>query len=159
MLAAIGVFLTIFITDSFFNNLKKIFNLFLEPLTFSSIFYFLLVIGAVGLFLLGVFNLIIVLVPNLSNDSSKYSTNISPINSIYYFEGISNSAHSEFENKVLTINQEEVIKDLIHQVYLNAKIATKKYHLYKYGVFSSTVGIAFLFVLYIVGLTLLKFGG
>lgn len=159
MLAAIGVLLTIFLTDSFFVNLKSIFQLSLESVSFGTIFYFILATCAVICFLLGILDLIRVLVPSLSTDSKKYSTTISPVNSIYYFEGISDSSNSDFEDKIFTMQEEEDFKDLINQVYINAKIATQKYHLYKNGVLKSTLGVAVLFSLYVIGLIVLNSGG
>ncbi len=79
--------------------------------------------------------------------------------SLYFFEAIAKSTFPEYKEKVAKRIEEDDINDIMSQIFINAKICTIKYSLYKKGIKFSFLGIAGILILYVIGIILLKSGG
>lgn len=157
VLAAIGIFLTIFASDNSINMLNLVFSEALQNLNFSNILFLLFFMLSLCIFVYGTYSLIRVLVPRLSNEVQAYGGTYS--DSLYFFEAISKNTFSEFKEKISKRIERDEINDIMSQIYINAKISTEKYRLYNKGIKFSFLGITGILILYVIGIVLLKSGG
>ncbi|MGE7219329.1 Pycsar system effector family protein [Priestia koreensis] len=105
----------------------------------------------------GAYCLVRVLVPRLKNDVLNHQgTNQS---SLYFFETVSSRTFSEFKDDVHTTSEDNEINDILSQIYINSHICTVKYRYYSRGIKFSFVGMAFILILFGIGVGLLKLGG
>lgn len=148
LLGLIGVFLTMLFSDSsFFKKIFAILNNALSKITFSDILYLIFIILSIILFLLGVFKLFKVLVPTL-----KIKIN-SKRNSILYFGSISEHQNcKDFKLSVLEIEEEDLIDDILNQIYINSTICKNKFDNFTFGFKYSIFGMILFCVLFIIGL-------
>lgn len=157
VLAVIGLFLTVFTSDHSIKLLNKIFPLVIANLNYSTVIYLLLWGLSAISFVVGVYSLIKVLVPQLNEEVSTHKVPIK--DSLYYFETIAANTFTEYKVKMETRIGEEELSDLLSQIYINAQVCTTKYSSYKRGIISSFTGIAGFLILYVIGFILLKVGG
>ncbi|MDI3310496.1 MAG: DUF5706 domain-containing protein [Thermoanaerobacterium sp.] len=157
VLGVIGIFLTIFASDSSINMLNLVFSEAIQNLNFSNLLYLLFFTLSLCIFVYGAFCLIRVLIPRLSKEVEMYQGIYK--DSLYFFEAIAKSTFPEYKEKVAKRIEEDDINDIMSQIFINAKICTIKYSLYKKGIKFSFLGIAGILILYVIGIILLKSGG
>lgn len=157
VLGVIGIFLTIFASDSSINMLNLVFSEAIQNLNFSNLLYLLFFTLSLCIFVYGAFCLIRVLIPRLSKEVEVYQGTYK--DSLYFFEAIAKSTFTEYKEKVAKRIEEDDINDIMSQIFINAIICTIKYSLYKKGIKFSFLGIAGILILYVIGIILLKSGG
>ena len=106
-----------------------------------------IILGLIGvLFINGIYNLILVLIPKLKiNNNNKKS--ILYFGSICSFESV-----NEFKHKVYHTKKTELLDDLLNQVYINSGICAKKFNNYNAGLRNIIIGILVFLVFYILGI-------
>lgn len=157
VLGVIGIFLTIFASDSSINIISLVFSGIIQNLNFSNLLYLIFFTFSLSVFVYGVFNLISVLIPRLSKEVEVYSGTYK--DSLYFFESIAKNTFPEYKEKMGKRNEEDEVFDIASQIFINAQICTIKYSQYKKGIKFSFLGIAGVLILYVIGTILLKSGG
>ncbi|MCU9593837.1 DUF5706 domain-containing protein [Caldibacillus thermolactis] len=137
--------------------LNLVFSEAIQNLNFSNLLYLLFFTLSLCIFVYGAFCLIRVLIPRLSKEVEVYQGTYK--DSLYFFEAIAKSTFPEYKEKVAKRIEEDDINDIMSQIFINAKICTIKYSLYKKGIKFSFLGIAGILILYVIGIILLKSGG
>ncbi|MEK4136371.1 hypothetical protein NSQ93_22600 [Bacillus sp. FSL W8-0445] len=158
VLAIIGVFLTLFLSDQSLNMLKEIFKQIVNNINFSNILYLIFFIFSWCLFIYGSNCLVKVLIPRdkkILEEEGLYK------DSLYYFETISNNSFLEFKRKVTIRDKDNdnELSDILSQIYVNAKICTIKYRFFKKGVKYSFFGIVSIISVFMIGALLVNIGG
>lgn len=157
ILGVVGILITGFTSDYSIKMINTIISSSINNLSFSNLFYLLLTAMSWSVFVCGVYNLIRVLVPRLKKSVSTYEgTNQE---SLYYFETVSSRTFLEYKEKRMNRSYEEDIEDILSQIYINAKISTKKYSFYHKGILYVFTGVTGILVLYLIGALLVKLGG
>ncbi|NUJ17407.1 hypothetical protein FKN04_12560 [Bacillus glycinifermentans] len=160
VLAMIGIFLTLFLSEQSIGMLNDIFKQATENINFSNVLYLIFFAFSVYLFLYGSYCLVKVLIPR---DKTLLEEEGLHRDSLYYFETISNNNFLEFKRRVIARNEEEnkddEIADILSQIYVNAKICTIKYSFFKKGIKYSFIGIASIILVFMIGVLLVNIGG
>lgn len=156
-LAMLGIFIASVYSEPFLGLQKRIIISVFSNINFSNLIYLVLVIFAYLLFIYGTYNIIRVLLPQLKKSIKFYDELES--DSLYYFESISNKTYLEYKKHKINRTLEEDFDDLLSQIYINAKIATKKYYFYRKGLLSVLCGVFGILILYFIGVVLINFGG
>lgn len=147
ILGLIGVLFTIIFSNlDFINILIKLINKIFDNILFSDIVYLIIMLFSIVLFINGIYNLILVLIPKLKiNNNNKKS--------ILYFGSIcSFESANEFKHKVYHTKKAELLDDLLNQVYINSGICTKKFNNYNAGLRNIILGILVFLIFYILGI-------
>lgn len=98
---------------------------------------------------LGMFNLGSVLVAKTSEEAIGRKDE----NSRIFFAGIRKSGdYNIFYEKFYTMSKEELLNDLIEQIYINADIASIKYKTYNLGIKRTIKGFVSFVFLFLVGI-------
>lgn len=84
--------------------------------------------------------LILVILSKTETDEKK------PHKNITFFKDISKHQFDEFKETLLNITDNEIIDDLISQVYITSKIATKKYKMLNWGYISFVIYFVSMFI-------------
>ncbi|TFD99502.1 hypothetical protein E2626_14240 [Jeotgalibacillus salarius] len=158
VLAVIGIFLSALTAEHSINMFGEIAESTIKNISFSNILYITFLVIAFSTFIYGVYNLIRVLTPRLSKEAS-FSNEIDIANSLYFFESISGHHYKDFKSKFYSRSKSDEIDDIIGQIYINANIATAKYHNYSKGIKFSFIGITAIVILFVFGIILVKAGG
>lgn len=88
----------------------------------------------------GVVLLILTLIPVIN--STIFKEKYLNTNSKIYFGTIANKiSYEDYKRKFSNFRKQDYLNDLISQIYINSKIASNKYHLYRYGIFTSLIGL------------------
>lgn len=99
--------------------------------------------------ILGMFNLGSVLVAKTSEEAIGRKEE----NSRIFFAGIrKNGDYNAYHQKFYAMSKEELLNDLIEQIYINADIAYIKYATYNRGLRCTIVGFIFFVVFLLIGL-------
>ena len=99
--------------------------------------------------ILGMFNLGSVLVAKTSEEAIGKKDE----NSRIFFTGIrKNGDYNTYHQKFCAMNKEDILNDLIEQIYINADIASIKYATYNRGLRRTIVGFVFFVVLLLIGI-------
>lgn len=156
VLAMIGIFLTLFLSEQSLGMLKRILTDSIHTVNFSNFLYLLIFTASWCLFIYGAFCLVKVLVPK--NKKILEGEGLQR-DSLYYFETIASNSFSEFRRRVSSQDEDEELKDILSQVYVNAQICTIKYEYFKKGIKFSFIGIASIMIVYLIGVCLANLGG
>ena len=149
VLAAFGVLLAIILTNEGLNEIFNIVKACIAAKTFCSILYLLCFVGAIFVMVLGMFNLGSVLVAKTSEEAIGRKDE----NSRIFFAGIrKNGDYNVYRQKFCAMSKEELLNDLIEQIYINADIASIKYATYNRGVRRTIVGFIFFVGLLLIGI-------
>ena len=98
---------------------------------------------------LGMFNLGSVLVAKTSEEAIGRKDE----NSRIFFAGIrKNGDYNTYHQKFCAMSKEDILSDLIEQIYINADIASIKYATYNRGLRRTIVGFIFFVVLLLIGI-------
>lgn len=148
ILALIGVILSILLTnDMLLNKYVDLFKVVIKDINFSDFLYIIFVLISLILLFLGLYRLIKVLIPTLKAkiDSNKPSHT--------YFGSISNFSSSiEFKESLKKTTEEELMDDILNQVYINSVICNNKFNNFKNGLKYSFVGLVSVIILFIIGI-------
>lgn len=147
VLAIIGVFLTIILTNDGLSTIYSLINICIENKTFCSIMYLLTLGGAMFVMLLGIYNLCRVLIAKTSETAEGLTMG----NSRIFFTGICGHGNYEmYKDKFHKMCEQELLDELIAQIYINSHIACKKYNKHNLGVKLTIIGfVLFVFILLI----------
>ena len=149
VLAAFGVLLAIILTNEGLNQIFNIVKACIATKTFCSLLYLLCFAGAIFSMVLGMFNLGSVLVAKTSEEAIGRKDE----NSRIFFAGIrKNGDYNTYHQKFCAMSKEDLLNDLIEQIYINADIASIKYATYNRGLRRTTVGFLFFVVLLLIGI-------
>ena len=149
VLAAFGVLLAIILTNEGLNEIFNIAKACIATKAFCSILYLICFSGAIFSMVLGMFNLGSVLVAKTSEESIGRKDE----NSRIFFAGIrKNGDFNTYHQKFCAMSKEDILNDLIEQIYINADIASIKYATYNRGLRRTIVGFIFFVVLLLIGI-------
>ena len=147
VLTAMGVFLTIILTNDGLVTIFYIVKTCISQKNFCNIFYLICSMISIGVLLFGFYNLCSVLIARTKNTT--------PSNSSIFFSGIiKNGNRDSYREKFITMTQEEYLDDLISEIYINAEIATIKYKKYNVGFKCSIIGFIAFVVMLLIGIYL-----
>lgn len=151
VLAAFGVLLAIILRNEGLNEIFNIVKACIATKTFCSILYLLCFIGAIFIMVLGIFNLGRVLIAKISEEAIERKSEQSCI----FFAGIRNNGnYNTYHQKFYAMSKENLLNDLIEQIYINADIASIKYATYNRGLRRTSVGFVFFVVLLLIGISI-----
>jgi len=147
MLGLVGVVFTILFSNlKFIDSMIKVVTNCCVKITFSDLLYLLMTAISLMILFSGIYMLIRVLIP-------KLKLNINNNDSVIYFGSIGKyESVNDFKGKALCIKKEELLDDLLNQIYINSKICMKKFNNYNVGIRSLIVGIISFVLLYLIGL-------
>lgn len=141
ILTAVGVLLTIILTSEGLASIKDILKKSLSQITFLNFIYMFMFFSSVIILLSGILFLISVLIARSSISETKGSKN-----SLIFFGGINSfNRIANYEKAIKKMDKKDLLDDLISQIYINSKIATKKYRKYNLGLKFTVIGF-FLFI-------------
>lgn len=141
ILTAVGVLLTIILTSEGLASIKDILKKILSQITFLNFIYMFMFFSSVIILLSGILFLISVLIARSSISETKGSKN-----SLIFFGGINSfNRIANYEKAIKKMDKKDLLDDLISQIYINSKIATKKYRKYNLGLKFTVIGF-FLFI-------------
>ncbi|MGE9752985.1 Pycsar system effector family protein [Bacillus inaquosorum] len=156
VLAMIGIFLTLFLSEQSLVMLKKILTQSMHTINFSNILYLLIFAFSWCIFIYGAFCLVKVLVPKNKEVLDGEGLHR---DSLYYFETTASNSFSEFKRRVLAEDESDELNDILSQIYVNAQICSIKYEYFKKGIKFSFLGIASTMSVYLIGVFLAYIGG
>lgn len=131
ILGVVGVLSAGFTSEYSIKMINTIISSSINNMNFSNFLYLLLTVTSWLAYVYGTYNIIRVLVPRLKKSVRDYKG--TDQESLYYFETISNRTFLEYKEKKFNRLYEEDIEDILSQIYINAKISTKKYSFYHTG--------------------------
>ena len=141
ILTAVGVLLTIILTSEGLASIKDILKKSLNQITFLNFIYMFVFFSSVIILLSGILFLISVLIARSGISETKGSKN-----SLIFFGGINSfNKIANYEKAIKKMDKKDLLDDLISQIYINSKIATKKYRRYNLGLKFTVIGF-FLFI-------------
>lgn len=141
ILTAVGVLLTIILTSEGLASIKDILKKSLSQITFLNFIYMFMFFSSVIILLSGILFLISVLIARSGISETKGSKN-----SLIFFGGINSfNRIANYEKAIKKMDKKDLLDDLISQIYINSKIATKKYRKYNLGLKFTVIGF-FLFI-------------
>lgn len=141
ILTAVGVLLTIILTSEGLASIKDILKKSLSQITFLNFLYMFMFFSSVIILLSGILFLISVLIARSGISETKGSKN-----SLIFFGGINSfNRIANYEKAIKKMDKKDLLDDLISQIYINSKIATKKYRRYNLGLKFTVIGF-FLFI-------------
>lgn len=151
VLASIGVLLTIILTN---DGLKKIYSIIktcVKQSTADCILYLAFLLIAVGVMVYGMFCLVSVLIAKTSEKANGCANADSHI----FFTGIKKCSNQQsFHNGFIALSEQELLKELTAQIYINADIASIKYEKYNKGLVYSVIGFVLFVIVLLVGVYL-----
>lgn len=149
VLAAFGVLLAIILTNEGLNEIFKIVKACIATKTVCSILYLVCFAVSIFVMILGMFNLGRVLVAKTSEKAIGRKDE----NSRIFFAGIrKNCNYNAYQQKFYVMSKEDLLNDLIEQIYINADIALIKYATYNRGLICTIVGFVFFVMLLLIGI-------
>ncbi|WP_458400667.1 Pycsar system effector family protein [Mailhella sp.] len=141
ILTGVGVFLTILFSSEGIKNLFCIINYCIDKHTSMHTIYLLSMACSFLFTVVGVFKLASVLIAYTSEGVHKNEKNASRI----FFAGIlTNESVQSYNKKFCMMTKEELLNDLIMQIYINASIAANKYKKYYLGIRCTIIGFMFI---------------
>lgn len=148
-LAAFGVLLAIILTNEGINKIFDIIKTCIQIKTFCSMFYLAYFAVAIFVMLWGMFNLGNVLIAKTSEESIGRKDEKSCI----FFAGIRKSGnYKTYNQRFCAMSKEDLLNDLIEQIYINADIASIKYAIYNLGLKRTIIGFIMFVALLLVGI-------
>ena len=148
VLTAVGVLLTIILTNEGANEIIRIMQQCISNPTFCDVFFMFCSLLSFAVLLFGIYDLVRVLVAKVSESAHGLTENPSRI----FFAGIhSNGAFCDYFNKFNTMTKDELLEELLTQVYINSDIAVRKYSLYNKGLKCTTIGFVLCVTMFLIG--------
>ena len=126
VLALVGVIWTIIFTNDGILTMKNLINQLFPPKSFCMILYLLFLSSTLLGMIYGVIYLINVLIAKI--DVTVFAEQGIQTSSVLFFGSISNkNSYLDFKREILNLNKQAYLNDLLSQIYINSKIAQKKY--------------------------------
>lgn len=152
ILTAVGVLITIVLTNDGLLRIKSILKSCFSQKAFWDIAYVILFIGSGLLLIVGILILISVLLARLyANGNGEMKKTASLI----FFKDINSiSKFYDYKNRFKNMSKTDLLDDLISQIYINADIATKKYSRYNLGLKLTIAGFLLFVVFILIGIYL-----
>ena len=151
VLTAVGVLLTIILTNDGLNEIFNIFKNCIKTKTFCSVVYFICFASSALIMIAGMFILGSVLVAKTSEEAKGVDEG----NSRIFFSGIiKNGDYKIYRSKFYLMNQEELLEELVSQIYINADIAMQKYKKYNFGLKHTILGFLLFILFLLIGIYL-----
>lgn len=151
VLAAVGVFLTIILTNDGLNKIFDIIKSCIVTRTFCNVLYLICFAISVFVMAFGMFNLCSVLIAK----TSESATGLTQMNSRIFFSGIRNNGDYEnYHDKFCTMSRQELLDEVLAQIYINADIATQKYKKYNAGFKFTIIGFLSFVTILLIGIYL-----
>lgn len=149
-MTAIGVLLTIILTNDGLIAMRDIIHNCLAQRSLCSIVYLICFAIAILILVQGMYQLGSVLIARTSVDSKNLKGRSSD-NSHIFFEGIHKYVTFQtYKEEFQAMDRQELLTELIAQIYINADVATIKYNKYNSGFKQTIIGfVAFVIVLLI----------
>jgi len=149
VLATVGVLLAIILTNEGLSEIFHIVKSCVSVKNFCNIFYLVCFVGSTSILAVGLFNLGRVLVAK----TSEKAIGRNEANSRIFFTGIRKSGdYKTFTQRFYTMSKEDLLNDLIEQIYINADIASTKYTTYNAGLRCTAIGFVLFVTLLLVGI-------
>lgn len=147
VLAIVGVFFTIILTNDGLNSIYGIINACMEKKTFCCIMYLFMLGGAIFVMLLGIYNLCGVLIARTSENAEGVTIG----NSKIFFTGVCKHGNCQvYKEQFYKMSEKELLDELLSQIYINSYIACQKYKKYNVGFKLTIIGfVLFVFILLI----------
>lgn len=144
VLAFIGVILTN-------NGLKLVFNIIkkcIEVKTFSNVLYLLFLGLSIYVMLYGIYNLGNVLIAKVSQKADGLGER----NSNIFFTGIQkNPSYQNYQLNFCSLTKEQLLDELLSQIYINSEIAIIKYAKFNTGFKNTVIGFVLFISILIIG--------
>lgn len=154
VLALVGVLLTIILTNDGLSEIFQIVKICINAKTFCSILYLAGLLISACILVVGLLKLVSVLIAKIEPPTK---TSRQPKSSLVFFGGILKAGDpSTYRNKFIAMKDSELLDDLISEIYINAEIATQKYHRYNLGLRLVVLGFVFFVLLILVGMYLYR---
>ncbi len=146
-LGLIGILLTIlFTTRNLFEKITQIISSIFSKIDFSDILFLIIFAISICFFVYGMWSLIKVLIPTLK-------MKVCNIKSYLFFGSIAQySSYEQYKNDVLNANIDDVIDDLLNQVYQNSIICNNKYKNFTVGIKYFIIGFVGAIIMYNLGI-------
>lgn len=149
ILTVIGVLLTIIMTNEGLNEIFSIVRGCLESKNFCDVLYLICFMSAIVLMLWGMFNLGSVLIAKTTEEAAGKKEESSRI----FFSGIRKSGTcKDYNIRFHEMSKEDLLNDLIEQVYINSDIASLKYKKYNLGLKQTVVGFILFVSILLIGI-------
>jgi len=147
ILGGYGVFGSVFLAMDYASLFRCIIHNMLFTPNLGGIIYVISVVISAGLLIFGLFRLVRVLVPRIDKSSD----------SVMFFGLVAeNKDFDEYKLKIENLDEDAIMKDILHQIFAASKICKQKFADQKYGLWISGIGFILLLVLFFIGsLTLL----
>lgn len=151
VLTVVGVLFTLILSDDGISEISNIFSACLNTITLFNILFLFSFIGSVGTMMIGMYKLGSVLIAKTSDKSSGDNT----FKSLIFFSGIQKSGDREtYRDQFYSMSREELLNELLDEIYANADIATQKYTKYNSGLKYATIGFILFLILFLLGIYL-----
>ncbi len=149
VLATFGVLLAIILTNEGLNEICNIIKTCIEAKNFCSTLYLVGFACTILVMLWGMFNLGSVLVAKTSEKAIGRKNE----NSRIFFAGIRKSGdYKTYNQRFYAMSNEDLLDDLIEQIYINSDIAHVKYAAYNQGLRLTIIGFILFVVLLLIGI-------
>lgn len=149
VLASFGVLFAIILSNAGLNEILSILKTCIAMKTFCSMAYLLCFLIVTFVMMFGMLNLGSVLVAKTSEKSIGRKDEKSRI----FFVGIRKYGdYKTYNQEFLAMDKEDLLNDLIEQIYINADIASIKYASYNRGLKSTAIGFFLFIILLIIGI-------
>lgn len=151
VLATVGVLLTIILTNDGLYTIFGIISSCNAGSTFCDVLYLICFVFTVLVMAFGIFNLGSVLIAKTSEDA----TGLAQRNSLIFFSGIrKNGDYKTYHDKFCVMSLQELLDELIAQIFINAEIATQKYKKYNTGFKFTIIGFLLFVAILLIGIYL-----
>ena len=148
ILTVIGVLFTIILTNEGLNEMFYIVKSCIESKDFCDVLYLICFMGTLFIMFIGMFNLVSVLIAKTTEEASGKKDASSRI----FFYGIRKSATcKDYKERFYEMGKEDLLNDLIEQIYINAEIASLKYCRYNLGLKQTIIGFIVFIGIFIIG--------
>lgn len=149
VLTALGVLLTIILTNDGLNAIFNIVRSCINEITFCNVLYLICFAITLVILFFGMYNLGSVLIARTSTNMKGDNL----LNSRIFFSGIIKNGDFEmYKERFYAMNRQELLDELIAEIYINADIATKKYNKYNAGLRLSIIGFLLFILILLIGI-------
>lgn len=150
VLASLGVIAGVLLATDYVKKIANIYRFMADNPTFWSVAYLIACAVAIGTMIVGCLNLIGVLKARIGrNDYTKRGVRGS---SLIFFASIAKYEKlDDYKAKLENCSDEQLINDMIAQIYICSVICQKKFDLYKKGLNCTLIGFVAFSVLTIIG--------
>lgn len=151
VLTIVGVLFTIILTTDGIDTIYNIICSSISAITFFNLLYLFCFFVSLLILFLGICNLINILIAR----TYLNPTGIHSSKSISFFSGINKyKDYKTYKKKFYSMSKQELLDDLVSEIYINADIATKKYNHYNRGLKLTIIGFLLFTVFLLIGLYL-----